>query len=73
MNELTNTILIVDDNEDDVYALRRALKKANVKYELYVYEGAQHAFNNDTAPTRYNAEAARLAWERTLKFFKDRL
>ena len=30
MNELTNTILIVDDNEDDVYALRRALKKANV-------------------------------------------
>lgn len=50
-----------------------ALKKAGVKYELYVYEGAQHAFNNDTAPTRYNEAAAKLAWERTLKFFSERL
>jgi carboxymethylenebutenolidase len=50
-----------------------ALKKANISYELYLYEGAQHAFNNDTAPTRYNAEAAKLAWSRTLAFFKKHL
>ena len=42
-------------------------------YELYVYEGAQHAFHNDTAPTRYNEAAAKLAWERTLAFFKKNL
>lgn len=50
-----------------------ALKAAGVKYELYVYEGAQHAFHNDTAPTRYNEAAAKKAWERTLRFFKDYL
>ncbi len=50
-------------------AYEEALKKAGVKYELYTYEGAQHAFHNDTAPTRYNEVAAKLAWERTLAFF----
>jgi carboxymethylenebutenolidase len=50
-------------------AFEEALKKNNIRYELYVYEGAQHAFNNDTAPTRYNPEAAKLAWKRTLDFF----
>ncbi|HSB94325.1 MAG TPA: dienelactone hydrolase family protein [Flavitalea sp.] len=54
-------------------AYEAALKKAGVKYELYVYEGAQHAFNNDTAPTRYNEAAAKLAWERTLKLFNEEL
>ena len=54
-------------------AYEEALKKAGAKYEVYVYEGANHAFHNDTAPTRYNAAAAKLAWERTLKFFNDRL
>ena len=54
-------------------AYEEALKAAGVKYELYVYEGAQHAFNNDTAPTRYHPEAAKLAWERTLRLFKDTL
>ena len=54
-------------------AYEEALKKANVPYELYVYEGAQHAFNNDTAPTRYNEAAAKLAWERTLTFLKAKL
>jgi len=46
-----------------------ALKKAGTKYELYIYEGANHAFHNDTAPTRYNEAAAKLAWQRTLDFF----
>jgi carboxymethylenebutenolidase len=54
-------------------AYEEALKKAGVKYEIYVYEGAQHAFHNDTAPTRYNEAAAKLAWQRTLKFFEDNL
>ena len=54
-------------------AYEEALKKAGVKYELYVYPGAQHAFHNDTAPTRYNPEAAKLAWARTLEIFKATL
>lgn len=54
-------------------AYEAALKAAGVPYELYVYEGAQHAFNNDTAPTRYNEAAAKLAWERTTKFLKAKL
>ena len=51
----------------------KALKDAGIKYELWVYEGAQHAFHNDTAPTRYNEAAAKLAWERTIKLFKETL
>ena len=51
-------------------AYEEALKKNNVKYELYMYEGANHAFHNDTAPTRYNEAAAKLAWGRTIEFFK---
>jgi len=54
-------------------AYEEALKAAGVKYEVYIYEGAQHAFLNDSAPTRYNPEAAKLAWERTLKAFKDHI
>ena len=54
-------------------AYEEALKKAKVTYELYSYEGAQHAFHNDTAPTRYNEAAAKLAWERTLAFFQKNL
>ena len=50
-------------------AYEEALKKANVKYELYMYEGAQHAFHNDTSAARYNEAAAKLAWGRTLDFF----
>lgn len=47
------------------------LKAAGKKHEIYIYEGANHAFNNDTAPTRFNAEVAKLAWDRTLRLFKD--
>ncbi|WEK35357.1 MAG: dienelactone hydrolase family protein [Candidatus Pseudobacter hemicellulosilyticus] len=54
-------------------AYEAALKKAGTEYELYIYEGAQHAFNNDTAPTRYNEAAARLAWQRTLDLFRKKL
>jgi carboxymethylenebutenolidase len=50
-----------------------ALKQAGIKYQLFVYEGAQHAFHNDTAPTRYNEAAAKLAWSRTIQLFKEKL
>jgi len=54
-------------------AFEEALKKAKVEYKIYIYEGAQHAFNNDTNPQRYNKEAAELAWKRTIAFFKEKL
>jgi carboxymethylenebutenolidase len=54
-------------------AYEEALKKANIPYELYIYEGANHAFHNDTAPTRYNEAAAKLAWQRTIAFFSKYL
>ena len=47
-----------------------ALKKNNITYELYMYDGVNHAFHNDTAPARYNEAAAKLAWGRTIAFFK---
>jgi len=50
-----------------------ALKAAKVEYQLYMYEGAGHAFNNDSNPERYNKEAADLAWGRTIEFFKKKL
>jgi carboxymethylenebutenolidase len=54
-------------------AFEEALKKAGVEYEIYIYEGAQHAFNNDSNPDRYNKEAAELAWKRTVQFFNKEL
>lgn len=50
-----------------------ALKKAHVDYRLYMYEGAQHAFNNDTNTARYDKKAADLAWKRTINFLKEKL
>jgi len=43
-----------------------------VKFTAYRYPGTLHGFNNDTTP-RYNAAAAKLAWERTVAFFKTHL
>lgn len=54
-------------------AYEEALKKNNIPYELYMYEGAQHAFHNDTSAARYNEAAAKLAWSRTLGFFEKYL
>ena len=53
-------------------AYEAALKAAGVKYTAYRYPGTQHGFNNDTTP-RYDAAAAKLAWERTIAFFKANL
>ena len=53
-----------------IAAYEEALKKNNITYELYLYEGVNHAFHNDTAPARYNEAAAKLAWQRSIEFFK---
>ena len=50
-----------------------ALKANNKPYEIYMYEGANHAFNNDTNAARYHKEAAAQAWSRTVAFFKKHL
>jgi len=53
-------------------AFEEALKKAGIDYKIYMYEGAGHAFMNDTG-TRYHKEAAALAWQRTVAFLKEKL
>lgn len=49
-------------------AYRAALEAAGKTFELHLYEGVDHAFNNDTNAARYNADAATLAWSRSLAF-----
>jgi carboxymethylenebutenolidase len=53
-------------------AFEEALKKAGVEYTIHMYEGAGHAFLNDTGPN-YNKDAADLAWKRTIAFLKGKL
>lgn len=53
-------------------AYEAALKAAGVRHEIHHYPGTQHGFNNDTTP-RYDASAAKLAWQRTLDLFRDTL
>ncbi|MHA8086863.1 dienelactone hydrolase family protein [Aquirufa sp. Wall-65K1] len=54
-------------------AFEEALKANKKDYQIFVYEGAQHAFNNDSSPARYNAEVAKLAWSRTMGLFDQTL
>lgn len=56
-----------------VEAYELALKANGKRYTIYIYPRVNHAFNNDTGGARYNKEAADLAWERTLAFFKEYL
>ena len=53
-------------------AYEEALKAANVRYQRFLYPGTQHGFHNDTTP-RYDKDAATLAWDRTIEFFKKNL
>jgi carboxymethylenebutenolidase len=53
-------------------AYEAALKANGVKYEMFMYPGTQHGFHNDTTP-RYDEAAAKLAWSRTVAFFKANL
>jgi carboxymethylenebutenolidase len=54
-------------------AFEEALKKDKKEYQIFIYEGAKHAFNNDSNPERYDEKAAKLAWSRTIAFFKEKL
>lgn len=56
----------------NIPAYEAALRDNKKKFESFMYEGKQHGFHNDTTP-RYDAESAKLAWERTLEFFKKNL
>jgi carboxymethylenebutenolidase len=58
---------------EGIPAFEEALKKANKPYTLYIYEGANHAFNNDTSEARYHKQAAEQAWSRTIAFLKEHL
>ncbi len=63
-----------DDNiNKGMAAYEAALKAAGTRYEQFVYEGTQHAFNNDGSMARYNKAAADLAWKRTVDMFKKEL
>ena len=55
---------------EGIPAYEAALKANNINYELFMYEGVNHAFHNDTSTARYNEAAAKLSWERTLALFK---
>lgn len=54
-------------------AYKAALDANSKTYELHMYEGVNHAFNNDTSSARYDKAAADLAWSRTVEFLKKNL
>ncbi|PWJ83959.1 carboxymethylenebutenolidase [Pseudaminobacter salicylatoxidans] len=54
-------------------AYKAALQSGGKEYAVHVYDGAQHAFNNDTSAARYDKAAADLAWQRTVAFLKEKL
>ena len=54
-------------------AFEAALDQAGVDYQVFIYAGANHAFNNDTSTARYDKPAADLAWSRTVTFLKKTL
>lgn len=54
-------------------AYRKALEEGGKTFEIFVYDGVNHAFNNDTSSARYDKAAADLAWGRTVEFFRKYL
>ncbi len=54
-------------------AYKKALEENGKKFQIYVYDGVNHAFNNDTSAARYDKAAADLAWSRTVEFLKQNL
>lgn len=64
----------LDDRiNEGIPSYREALEAAGVEHTIHMYEGANHAFNNDTNAARYDREAAELAWSRTIAFFDETL
>src|SRR5690606_4152940 len=64
------------ENDERINAMRpefeQALRAAGVRYEMHVYPGTNHGFHNNSTP-RYDEQAAELAWQRTVAFFKEHL
>ena len=64
------------ENDDRINSLwpayETALKTNNVQYEMHMYPGTQHGFHNNSTP-RYHEPSAKLAWERTVAFFRKHL
>lgn len=56
-----------------IEAYEKALKENHKEFQSFIYPGTGHGFNNDSAPQRYHAEAAQLAWSRTIAFFREKL
>lgn len=56
-----------------IAAFEAALKENKITYELYMYDGVNHAFHNDTSAARYNEAAAKLAWQRTVEFWDKKV
>jgi carboxymethylenebutenolidase len=54
-------------------AYKAALEANKKDFQIFVYDGVNHAFNNDTSSARYNKKAADLAWSRTVEFLKQKL
>jgi carboxymethylenebutenolidase len=54
-------------------AYEAALEANKIDYQIFVYPEVNHAFNNDSSPTRYNEAAAKIAWERTLQLFLKKI
>jgi carboxymethylenebutenolidase len=54
-------------------AYKKALEDNGKKFQIYVYDGVNHAFNNDTSAARYDKAAADLAWSRTIEFLKQNI
>ena len=52
---------------------KASLEAAGIDHTIHMYEGANHAFHNDTSAARYNKESAELAWSRTIDFLKKSL
>lgn len=59
--------------QDQVAAITKALQENHVRHEVVVYDGASHAFFRDVVPAVYREAAAKDAWERTKKLFKEEL
>jgi carboxymethylenebutenolidase len=62
-----------DRTNAGIDAYKKALEASGKDFQIFVYEGANHAFNNDTSAARYDKKAADLAWGRTIEFLKKNL
>ena len=76
-NISTSLQLHYAENDDRINAGRddyiKALENAAISYETLIYEGAGHAFFNDTREDRYHHSSAELAFKRALAFLSDEL